>query len=82
MVVRYAAQRCSRKVLACWRLSKTACTCSLWLGVHSFCHLLPATAAGRYFGSTQAAQAKLPFPAGFEAVGVVAAAAPDVQVRA
>lgn len=43
---------------------------------------LLATAAGRYFGSTQAAQAKLPFPAGFEAVGIVAAAAPDVQVSA
>ncbi|EFN55092.1 hypothetical protein CHLNCDRAFT_134990 [Chlorella variabilis] len=35
--------------------------------------------AGRYFGSTAAAEKKLPFEAGFEAVGVVAAAAPDVQ---
>lgn len=34
--------------------------------------------AGRYFGSTATAEAKLPFPAGFEAVGAVAAAAPDV----
>lgn len=42
---------------------------------------LLSAAAGRYFGSAAAAEGKLPFPAGFEAVGVVAAAAPDVQVR-
>lgn len=36
--------------------------------------------AGRYFGSPAAAEARLPFPAGFEAVGVVAAAAPGVQL--
>ncbi len=29
--------------------------------------------AGRYFGSSAAAEARLPFDAGFEAVGVVAA---------
>lgn len=36
----------------------------------------------RYFGSTAAAEAKLPFPAGFEAVGVVSAAADDVRTLA
>ncbi|PSC71056.1 zinc-binding alcohol dehydrogenase domain-containing 2 [Micractinium conductrix] len=34
--------------------------------------------AGRYFGSKAAAEKRLPFDAGFEAVGVVAAAAPGV----
>ncbi|KAL4452074.1 hypothetical protein ABPG75_007736 [Micractinium tetrahymenae] len=34
--------------------------------------------AGRYFGSKAAAEKRLPFEAGFEAVGVVAAAAPGV----
>lgn len=41
--------------------------------------LAPSCAICRYFGSTAAAEKKLPFEAGFEAVGVVAAAAPDVQ---
>ncbi|KAL4437515.1 hypothetical protein ABPG77_003496 [Micractinium sp. CCAP 211/92] len=36
--------------------------------------------AGRYFGSTKAAEKRLPFEAGFEAVGVVAAAAPGVAL--
>lgn len=36
--------------------------------------------AGRYFGSKAAAEKRLPFEAGFEAVGVVAAAAPDVAL--
>ena len=46
------------------------------------CLALPCLASlcvSRYFGSTKVAEAKLPFEAGFEAVGVVAAAAPDVQ---
>jgi hypothetical protein len=34
--------------------------------------------SGRYFGSTKAAAAKLPFAAGFETVGVIVAVAPDV----
>lgn len=34
--------------------------------------------ACRYHGSTAAAQAALPYDAGFESVGVVVAAAPDV----
>ena len=34
--------------------------------------------SGRYFGTTNAAAAKLPFVAGFETVGVVVAVAPDV----
>ena len=35
--------------------------------------------SGRYFGSPKIAAAKLPFAAGFETVGVVVAAAPDVK---
>ena len=34
--------------------------------------------AGRYFGSVQETQKRLPFNAGFEAVGVVAAVGPGV----
>lgn len=34
--------------------------------------------AGRYFGGGAAAEARLPFDAGFEAVGVVAAVGPGV----
>lgn len=35
--------------------------------------------ACRYFGSTAEAERRLPFDAGFEAVGVVAAVGPDVE---
>ena len=42
-------------------------------------HCCCASLGCRYFGSTKVAEAKLPFEAGFEAVGVVAAVAPDVQ---
>ena len=35
--------------------------------------------AGRYFGSAEVAAKRLPFDAGFESVGAVAAAGPDVQ---
>jgi hypothetical protein len=35
--------------------------------------------AGRYFGSPEVAAKRLPFDAGFEAVGAVAAAGPDVS---
>ena len=44
-----------------------------------WCTSCTASAPHRYFGSTAAAEKKLPFPAGFEAVGVVAAVAPGVQ---
>ena len=35
--------------------------------------------AGRYFGSAEVAAKRLPFDAGFESVGAVAAAGPDVS---
>lgn len=35
--------------------------------------------AGRYFGSPEVAAKRLPFDAGFEAAGAVAAAGPDVS---
>ncbi len=35
--------------------------------------------AGRYFGSPEVAAKRLPFDAGFESVGVVAATGPDVS---
>ena len=35
--------------------------------------------ACRYFGSTAEAERRLPFDAGFEAVGVVAALGPEVE---
>jgi hypothetical protein len=72
------------------RLPTGGATCShagalRWRGsfvsVHAASLPCPPTAllSCRYFGSVAAAEKRLPFDAGFEAVGVVAAAAPGVE---